>query len=164
MLLCLGPEISKNALRLLHTVLVAAITDVETSMVQNPERSVILWRSWDKVRGDWLLHVHIYTWKRNLGKCLHLARILLETEENVCANKWSHVRVAEFWKILPVNVVGKIVCFTSLRQVNTHFFRDLLNMYSVTRLRSGDGPSSSRVLWTLTPRGVQRASRVLLAS
>lgn len=42
MLLCLGPEISKNALRLLHTVLVAAITDVETSMVQNPERSVIL--------------------------------------------------------------------------------------------------------------------------
>lgn len=68
------------------------------------------------------MYVHIYTWKRNLGKCLHLVRILLETEENVCANKWSHVRVAEFWKTLPVNVVGKIVCFTSLRLVNTHFF------------------------------------------
>lgn len=42
MLLCSGPEISKNAPRLLHTVLVAAIIDVETSMMQNPERFVVL--------------------------------------------------------------------------------------------------------------------------
>lgn len=121
MLLCLGPGISENAPRLLYMVLAGAITGVETCMLQSPKRSVALWRSWDKVRGDWLWHVHVYTRKINLGKSLHLARVL-ETEENVCANKWSYVRAAVFWKILPVSVVGKIVCFTSLRLVNTHFF------------------------------------------
>lgn len=121
MLLCLGPGISENAPRLLYMVLAGAITGVETCMLQSPKRSVALWRSWDKVRGDWLWHVHVYTRKINLGKSLHLARVL-ETEENVCANKWSYVRAAVFWKILQVSVVGKIVCFTSLRLVNTHFF------------------------------------------
>lgn len=61
----------------------------------------------------------------------------------------------------PASERGRQNCMFHKSETGQHtFFLDLLNICSVTRLRSGDGPSWSRVLWTLTPRGVQRASRV----